>query len=482
MKTHLMRLERAFCKIFADILELDEVGATEDFFELGGTSLLVTRIMIEAEKAGYAVNFADVFARPTPRLLAELFIAKNVIIANANSLDNDVKNYDYTKINSLLAANTLECFKTGERQALGDVLLTGATGYLGIHILHELVENYDCKIYCMLRGRKNYSAEDRFRHQLFYYFENDYNELFGKRLFVIDGDVTHEIKNLKINTVINCAAVVKHFSAGTEIEDTNVGGVKNLINYCINNNLRLIQVSTMSTVSTFMDDGSVLPAGRMIGEQDLYFGQSLTNQYVHSKFLAERLILEAIAEKKLNAKIMRVGSLSARYSDGEFQINSNTNSSMGRLKIYAMLGACPYEQLDVPMEFSPIDATAKAIIKLCETPRECVLFHPYSHNNTLSADVFKAMTRCGLTIKPVECEEFNEAIRIAENDPVKARLLTSMLAYQSGGKNSVHIPRHNSYTMQVLYRMAYQWPVTTPEYLEKFINALKGLGFFDVNF
>ena len=170
----------------------------------------------------------------------------------------------------------------------------------------------------MLRGRKSYSAEDRFRYMLFYYFENDYNELFGKRLFVIDGDITHEIKNLKINTVINCAAVVKHFSAGTEIEDTNVGGVKNLINYCINNNLRLIQVSTMSTVSTSMEAGSVLPAGRMIGEQDLYFGQSLTNQYVHSKFLAERLILEAIADKKLNAKIMRVGSLSARYSDGEF--------------------------------------------------------------------------------------------------------------------------------------------------------------------
>ncbi|MBR1417627.1 MAG: hypothetical protein IJ576_01525 [Synergistaceae bacterium] len=55
-----------------------------------------------------------------------------------------------------------------------------------------------------------------------------------------------------------------------------------------------------------------------------------------------------------------------------------------------------------------------------------------------------------------------------------------MLAYQSGGKNNIHIQRHNNYTMQVLYRMGYQWPVTTPEYLERFIEALNGLGFFEI--
>ncbi len=104
------------------------------------------------------------------------------------------------------------------------------------------------------------------------------------------------------------------------------------------------------------------------------------------------------------------------------------------------------------------------------------MFHPYSHNTSLSANVFKAMTNSGLTIKPVERKEFDDAMKTAENDPVKARLLTSMLAYQSGGKNNVHIPRHNGYTMQVLYRMGYQWPVTTPEYLERFLEALKRLG------
>ena len=469
--------ERAFCKIFGDILQLDNVGATEDFFSLGGTSLLVTRVMIEAEKAGYRVTFQNVFSRPTPRALAELFTDK---AAKAeHPAKDDVLDYDYSKLQSVLDANTLESFKAGARQPLGDVLLTGATGYLGIHILHELLENYDGNVYCLLRGKGAYDAEWRLKGQLFYYLEKTYDELLGKRLFVVEGDITKPIPKLPVSTVINCAAVVKHFSTGTEIEDANVGGVKNLIDYCLANSVRLIQVSTMSTVSMGMSKGKSLEEGRMIGERDLYFGQLLENKYVRSKFLAERLVLEAVKEKGLIAKIMRVGNLAARYSDGEFQINNGMNSAMGRLKIYALLGVCPYEQMDVPMEFSPIDEVAKAILLLCQTPKECVIFHPYNHNAILSGNVFGEMEKLGLPVKPVEREDFDAAMAKAGDDPVKAKLLTSMLAYQSGNKRDTHIARHNTYTMQTLYRMGYRWPVTSWDYVAQFIGAIKGLGFFD---
>ncbi len=145
-------------------------------------------------------------------------------------------------------------------------------------------------------------------------------------------------------------------------------------------------------------------------------------------------------------RLWLIKALAARYSDGEFQINNVTNSAM------ALLGVCPYEQLDVPMEFSPIDEVAKAILILSRTPRECVIFRPYNHNAILSGNVFKEMAKLGLPVRPVEREDFDAAMAKAGDDPVKAKLLTSMLAYQSGGKHGAHIPRHNTYTMQVLYR------------------------------
>ena len=51
--------------------------------------------------------------------------------------------------------------------------------------------------------------------------------------------------------------------------------------------------------------------------------------------MIEVLVLDAVAEG-LSAKIMHVGTLSARYSDGEFKINAGTNSSMGRIKTFAI--------------------------------------------------------------------------------------------------------------------------------------------------
>ena len=81
-----------------------------------------------------------------------------------------------------------------------------------------------------------------------------------------------------------------------------------------------------------------LPANYQPTEQMLYFGQDLTNKYVHSKFLAERAVLEAVLQQGLSAKIMRYGNLSARAGDGEFQINFSSNAAMGVLKGYASLG------------------------------------------------------------------------------------------------------------------------------------------------
>lgn len=199
-----------------------------------------------------------------------------------------------------LDMNNLDSFKRGERESLGDIVLTGATGYLGIHILHEFLENHAGKVYCLLRGKKTLSAEKRLKIQLFYYFNKDYTELFGERIFILEGNITRadtleQIKTLPdVSAIINSAALVKHFSQGNEIEVVNYGGVKNLIEICKAQNLRLIQVSMMSTVGVGLKgevDEDIAPT-----EQTLYFRQSLTNKYVRSKFLAEREILKAVTD------------------------------------------------------------------------------------------------------------------------------------------------------------------------------------------
>jgi|GEM_PF-1513524 len=92
------------------------------------------------------------------------------------------------------------------------------------------------------------------------------------------------------------------------------------------------------------------------------------------------------------------------------------------------------------------------------------------------------MQACGIEIKFVEQEDFQTAWQAAEENPDKAQILTSSIAYRSGDHDTqvVTFPKNNSYTMQVLYRLGYSWPLTTWEYVEKFINMLQRLGFFSV--
>ena len=466
--------ERTFCDIFASILQMDKVGATDNFFELGGTSLVVTRVIIEADKAGMHVAYGDVFANPTPRQLAALVTGSPAEGPGAD----EVAHYDYTAINNLLQFNTLDSFRKGERLTLGDVLLTGATGYLGIHILRQLIDSDAGNIYCLVRGKTKEKAESRLRTLLFYYFSNAYKELFGSRIHIVLGDVTEDFDpTLKVDTVFNCAAIVKHFSEGTEIEDVNIGGARRCVDFCIKTGAKLVHISTASTRGLWAGEAG----SDVFTEQRLYMGQYLGNKYIFSKYMAERLILEAVASHGLCAKIMRVGNLAARSTDGEFQANFSTNSFMGRIKVYNMLGCCPYGMRNKRVEFSPINEVSHAIVLLATTPKPCCVFHPFNIHTQFLGDVLAGLSTVGNGIRFVEQEEFDSAMDLAKNDPQKARQMASLLAYQdmAHGMKTTDVARDNEYTTQVLYRLGFAWSPTSWDYVERMLTALGGFGFFE---
>ncbi|MBR4516996.1 MAG: amino acid adenylation domain-containing protein, partial [Bacteroidaceae bacterium] len=472
--------ERMFAKIFEDILQMERVGATDNFFDLGGTSLMVTRVIIECDKAGLHVAYGDIFANPTPRLLAR-FVSGDTAEENFD----EITGFDYTAINTLLQQNNINAFKQGERQELGTVLLTGATGYLGIHVLRELIDSEATSIYCLVRGETVEKAESRLRTLLFYYFADSFKTLFGKRLHVILGDVTEDLSsvccvaNATITTVINCAANVKHFSKGTDIEDVNIGGARRCVELCMKTGARLVHVSTTSVGGTSINGYPA--ADVLLNEQRLYFGQYLGNQYTYSKFMADRIILDAVALHGLNAKIMRVGNLAARSTDGEFQVNFQSNSYMGRIRVYNMLGCCPFADFDAPAEFSPINETARAIVLLASTPKECVVFHPYNNHVELMGDILTQLGKITGGIRFVDPQEFEEVMEEAKNDPQKAKALSSMLAYKdmAHGQKSAMVDRQNNYTSEVLHRLGFYWSTTSQDYIERMLTAIAGFGFFE---
>lgn len=216
----------------------------------------------------------------------------------------------------------------------------------------------------------------------------------------------------------------------------------------------------------------------MLTERMMDFGQNLSNQYVHSKYNAEHLILTAIRDKGLSAKIMRVGNLSARGSDGEFQINFRSNAFMGRLKAYMALGCVPFEALDAPCEFSPIDEVTRAILMLAATPGDLTVFQPCNNHRLPLGDVLHIMSDLGYNVLPVENDEYRHRLTEVMDDPTKVDALQPLLAYDSDNATSAFIRYDATFTNQILYRLGFRWNYTSREYVEQFLKAIASLNYF----
>ena len=478
--------EEALCAIFAKVLKQEKIGIDDDFFMLGGTSLLASKVAIMCMNQQIPLVYADVFKNHTPRLLAEK-AGKNKSGENASQESKAASSQGFTveePLADVLSHNTVEHVRGMTSKPLGTVLLAGATGFLGIHILHELIEHTDSVVYCFIRKGNASSLESRLKSLLKYYFEVFYNDLFGNRIRMVEGEITNKeqvdsLKELDFDTVINCAASVKHFVSDDSLDKINVDAVKNLVSLCLAKKARLIHVSTTSTGAYL--DAKLYKPGMVYAENMLHIGQDLSNAYVRTKFLAEEAVLTAVKEQGLDAKIMRVGNLMSRYSDGEFQINSVTNSFMLRLRAYAALGAFPCYEMDMPAEFSPIDMTAASIIALAGTPKEFTVFHARNAHDVEMGDVLAAMNECGIEIKPVSDEEFQKRISAFMEDEAKSMLVAPLISYNKalGTIKLANIPDVSTFTTKALYQLGFKWPIITDDYIKKAIMALQTLGFFD---
>ena len=465
--------EKKLCEIFKTILGLDTVYADDDFFSIGGTSISASKLVLSCMNAGFPLVYKNIFDNPTPEKLAK-FIA-------AQSGEAVAEEDDRTVDSGPLASNIPERLDGIGSHKPRKVLLTGATGYLGSHVLYELLRRNAKHVYCIVRGGKDQSAEERVRTMFMYYFGGMVDEKVLDNVSVIDSDITdpalmEKLKGCEFDTIINCAAVVKHFAVDDSIERVNVGGVKNLIDVAIKTGATLVQISTESVAGESVNCS--IPNDRCLKENELDIGQDLENKYAHSKYMAEKIMIDAIPSG-LKAKIIRVGNLMSRDSDGEFQINFQTNAFMKQMKSYVKLGFFPVTDMDVKVEFSPIDMVAKAVVILAGTPPQFTVFHVNNCHKVHMANVLKVMRDNDMPVEVVSKKVFNERFSEALKDESKGEYVSGLISYLgNAGEVRRFVAADESYTVKALYRLGFSWPLITEQYIDKAFKALKAMRFF----
>lgn len=458
------KVEHTLHNIFCELLQVPELSVTANIFDYYVDSLTIIKAQTKLYSIGYNINTQDFYDYQTIRELA------SHILRNSNSNSGASQNEIPIIENLIKPINSTNTFN--------NILLFGVTGFLGSHILYELLTKTKSRIYCVIREKDNINAIERFYEKFHFYFPNENLRNYSHRINLITGNILKDNFNLpdeqydflgnNINCVISSAALVKHYGKYEEFYNTNVAGTKKITNFCIKYNIPLHYISTIS-VSGY---GLVKSPEITFTEKDFYIGQSYEdNVYVKSKFEAEKLILNACKNDNLCATIYRMGNITNRFSDGVFQQNANENAFLNRISAVINLHCIPEELLHFPVEFTPVDYCANFIVSLLindTRKNNLTIYHLFNQNYLDFNYLFEFLKKHNINMKTCSIEEFEKLILNSKNNYFG---ITGYLAnIKTNNLNGVILD--NTCTNSILEKLNLSWPIVTEDYLQAVINYL----------
>ena len=491
--------ERELCRLMEELLHVERVGVTDDFFELGGDSLTAIEFLAKARDRGIDFSLQNVFDYPTvEQLCRHMEEGEEAKVLYAPS--------DFDRYRELLERNVAEADFVPQRKPLGNVLLTGATGFLGAHVLDRLLREETGKVYCLVRAgeEKTSSCRERLREILRYYFGDRYEaELaagqagdqtasggrYVSRIIPVAGDIESEVmaENMPedVNTVIHTAASVKHYGSYGYFHRVNVEGTKHVVNYARSVGARLIHISTLSVSGNSLgDDFTVYRSEeeKHFGETSLYIGQPLDNVYVHSKFEAERVVFDAMLGG-LDARVIRVGNLTSRASDYRFQPNYRQNAFLTRVKAILEFGLFPDYLMPLYCEFSPIDLTAEGVVKIAQYADRQTVFHLNSNRPVYFDRFLEVVRELGISMKVVDGDTFNRALRGTVRDRVTEYIFEAFQNDMDGQGRLLYdsnIRIDNDFTVWFLNKLGFAWNEIDREYIRGYVEYFREIGYLHI--
>ena len=249
----------------------------------------------------------------------------------------------------------------------GDVLITGATGFVGTELLARYLQRSERTVIALVRAPGDEAARARIDvalHSLFGDRAGEYRD----RVQAVCGDVTAPALGLsdrtrdalaqRTTTIVHSAASVS-FSLPTEqARAINVEGTRRVLDFAELADARG-GLDVLGHISTAYVAGD--HAGRFAeGDRDL--GQRFHNSYEQSKFEAEQLVVA----RGLPARIMRpsiiVGDRHSGWTSA-FNVLYWPLKALSR-GLFSVIPAYP----SAPVDVVSVDYVADAAYALCEDP------------------------------------------------------------------------------------------------------------------
>lgn len=483
-------LEEMVVDAFKETLQLSKVSVNDNFFDIGGDSLKAIKIVSTISKH-YNIGIKDVFEYQNAEKIAEVLSSRKQIslkeklqyikeqpttrIEYKSVIDTEkIENYKQTVINRYSHLARPEVLSTR------NILLTGSTGYLGIHLLRELLTRTHDQVTLIIRPSQQKSIEDRLKHLWQFYFNEDLAESFIEKLIFIKGDIEKPLFNLSqadydtladnIDLIINSAANVNHFAKFENSKATNVTGVINLIEFAKYHKKK--EIHHMSTVSV-ASGGIAETSHAAFTEEDLDIGQTPHNVYIQTKFNAEKILLDQ-RENDLDINIYRIGNLQCHSVTGKFQKNPENNAFFRIINALVNMKLYPSD-LDMKFDFTCIDMAANACVTLIKQESLSNENYHIFNNNLLNLQNFlNIYNESGYDVRGVEWRSFIDyIIENIENEDLSQYINDFLLhrgMLDDEIKEHTHFDISNFKTNFILDQLDVKWKQVDDQLINKMIS------------
>ncbi|KAF9889248.1 hypothetical protein FE257_007561 [Aspergillus nanangensis] len=401
-----------------------------DFFSLGMDSLQATQlrsvILKTIDTNGQKLGLNVAFEHPTIKSLAHFLDALH------SGAVNGVESVEDQMARLISKYSQFPQHKPSSNGLTGRyIVVTGATGSLGSHVIAQLSTLEDVQmIYCLVRAASPIEAYDRLLKSM--QTRRVYNTLPNdarKKLIALPSDlsdpnlgldqITYNIISSELTEVIHCAWSVNFNMHLSSFERDNLGGLHNLISLCLKAQRPApASFNFCSSISAVVNTATdtvpeALPA-------KLSYAQGMG--YAQSKLVAEHICVNAAKQQHgrlFRSRVLRIGQVIGDQMHG---IWNATEAIPLMLQSALTIGALP--KLDESPLWLPVDVVAGTVVDVSlscgkEVSEGDGVFNIVSQRPFhWTRDLLPYLREEGLDFEEVGQREWIQRLRASNPDPV----------------------------------------------------------------
>lgn len=464
------KTEKNLHAIWQEILNQEKISMTDNFFDLGGNSHLAAQLSVKIlQKFKLALPEKILFDLPFIPVMAEYIDTQGKEYAFKVTQQDDIQR------DAILNDDIMPNKKCSVHLANPEgILLTGVSGFLGVFLLKELLDQTDAKIYCLIRKGKFESVAERLLSNIERYELGSLLSLANRRIVMIPGDMGHDqfgvplelYNNLasKIDLIYHCGAQVNSVTSYSNLRTSNVQGTLEIIKFALRQFDKPVHyVSMLATANRLSEEG------HLVEEFPDANASQITGGYTTSKWISERLLTQA-KNRGLPVSIYRSGYIWGQSDSGVTNVN---DALLFLIKGCIQLGLAP--DWNEKITILPVNFVSKIIVGISLQQKDkSDVFHIDHPTGMMWTDLIAWLNHYGYSIKTISHTEWLQKLAEIQTENALYPFLPHLLS-QTEPPDSPVIDMDN--TINALTKIQLTYPEINNRLLSIYIRYLCEVGF-----